>query len=127
MSERWPMFDIKRDKAIIEAGGFWCSACLSGKPANEQSPDPRYCQGCFKFLLDEAALLSPNRGKPAWVPTPGRTEALPAKREVVAKLPAKGITPVGVLQHTGGRPRKEGKIHRTTEWRRKKELQGVLI
>jgi len=120
-------FSAAKDRAIIEAGGFFCESCLTGKPAGEQSPDPRYCHSCFKFLLNEAALLSLSRGKPGWGPVPGRAEALPAVKKVVAKLPDKGITPVGVLQHPAGRPRKEGKVHRTTEWRRKKEIQGLLV
>lgn len=57
MSERWPMFDVKRDKAIIEAGGFWCSGCLSSNPAGQQSPDdPRYCQGCYGIIKGEREL-----------------------------------------------------------------------
>ena len=58
-------FNIKRDNELIAGGGFWCNACLVGKPASELSPDPRYCQFCYEFLLDEAKLLT---GKPAWVP-----------------------------------------------------------
>ena len=45
-------FDIKRDRAIIKASGFFCQTCLVGKPASEQSPDKRYCQGCYDFLQD---------------------------------------------------------------------------
>lgn len=50
-------FDNEYDKTIIEAGSFFCSACLVGKPAVEQSPDSRYCQGCYEFLLKEAEML----------------------------------------------------------------------
>jgi hypothetical protein len=46
-------FDVKQDIAIINAGGFFCHACLVGKPAKDQSPDPRYCTYCCKFLLEE--------------------------------------------------------------------------
>ena len=46
-------FDIKHDGAIINAGGFWCEACLIGKPGSDTSPDPRYCQDCYGFLLKE--------------------------------------------------------------------------
>lgn len=60
-------FDIKRDPEIEKAGGFFCEGCLVGKPAVEQSPDPRYCQGCYDFLLDEATLL-PAGKRPKWVP-----------------------------------------------------------
>jgi hypothetical protein len=30
-----------------------------------------------------------------------------------------------VLKHPGGRPRKSGELSRVTDWRRRKELQGV--
>jgi hypothetical protein len=66
-------FSIKQDKATIGAGGFWCSACLSGKPSSEQSPDPRYCKGCFQVLSEEARLLSGGK-RPAWLPKPQTPE-----------------------------------------------------
>ncbi len=47
-------FDAKRDSSIINASGFFCSACLVGKPQSEASPDPRYCQVCYQFLLKKA-------------------------------------------------------------------------
>ncbi len=81
MSEHWPMFDIKRDNAIIEAGGFWCSACLSGKPAGEQSRDPRYCQGCYDGLMIEAKLLGRRAGN--WRPKKGKRVAEPTTGSVV--------------------------------------------
>ena len=46
---------------------FWCHACLDDKPASEASPDPRYCQGCYEFLLKEAELL-PVGKHPQWTP-----------------------------------------------------------
>lgn len=62
------IFDCQRDARIIVSGGFWCEACLVGKPKDDQSRDPRYCQGCFDFLLKEAKLIPPGKGKPAWIP-----------------------------------------------------------
>ena len=63
------IFDVKQDMAIIKAGGFFCQACLVGKPASEQSPDERYCQGCYEFLVVEAKMLVITRRKrPEWVP-----------------------------------------------------------
>ncbi|GAH69498.1 unnamed protein product [marine sediment metagenome] len=71
-TQRWVrdrIFDIKQDMAIVKAGGFFCQACLVGKPASEQSPDERYCQGCYEFLLEEAKMLVTARQKrPEWVP-----------------------------------------------------------
>lgn len=55
-------FDIKRDSEIINAGGFFCYACVIGKPANDISPDPRYCQECYDFLIKEAELDTRRRG-----------------------------------------------------------------
>lgn len=49
-------FDIKHDIAVINAGDFFCEGCLVGKPTGEVSPDPRYCQGCYEFLLKEAEM-----------------------------------------------------------------------
>lgn len=62
-------FDIKRDIAIEKTGGFWCHTCLVSHPATERSPDPRYCQGCYEFLLKEAEMLSPGK-YPKWIPKP---------------------------------------------------------
>jgi hypothetical protein len=63
-------FNSARDRVTIDAGGFFCQGCLVGKPASEQSPDPRYCQDCYDFLLEEAALLfaSGDKHHPRWIP-----------------------------------------------------------
>ena len=58
MSENY--FDIKGDLEVINASGFFCHACVVGKPAEEQSPDPRYCFGCYELLLKEAGLKPDN-------------------------------------------------------------------
>jgi len=63
-------FDNRCDKATIDSGGFFCKTCLVGKPASEQSPDERYCQGCYEVLLKEAEMLSPGK-RPAWIPHKG--------------------------------------------------------
>ena len=62
-------FDFKRDIEIEEAGGFFCHACAVGKPVSEASPDPRYCRGCYEFLVKEAELL-PVGKRPGWIPKP---------------------------------------------------------
>lgn len=123
------LFSATRDREMIEAGGFFCQACLVGKPLDDRSTDPRYCLGCYEFLRAEAKLERQTK-KAFWVPAAdyiGRGEALPIQKKPVAKLPDKGMTPAGIMQHPVGRPRKEGKVHRTTEWRRKKVMQGVLL
>jgi len=73
---------------------LFCHACLDDKPATEASPDPRYCQGCYDFLLKEAELL-PVGKHPQWAP---RT---PQKPVVEPVQPASGAghnntgTPIG--------------------------------
>ncbi len=47
--------------------GFFCHACLEDKLAPEVSPDPRYCQGCYDFLLKEAEMDT-RRGGGDWKP-----------------------------------------------------------
>ena len=64
-------FSIKRDREIINAGGFFCHACLDSKPATKASPDPRYCQVCYDFLTKEAEMLPENK-RPKWIPKPQR-------------------------------------------------------
>lgn len=61
------------------------------------------------------------------------TETTPVAQKVVLQQVIKGNVltapkPVGVLQqkHGGGRPKKEGEVHRSTKWRREKAEQGVL-
>lgn len=55
-------FDVKRNNEIIDDGGLFCHACLVGKREAEASPDPRYCQTCYVFLLKEAEMDSGRRG-----------------------------------------------------------------
>lgn len=51
-------FDITQDLMVIKDGGFFCQACLMGKDTTAISPDPRYCQDCYDFLVDEAEILT---------------------------------------------------------------------
>ena len=50
-------------------GGFFCHACLEDKNEQALSPDQRYCQGCYEFLLGEAEMLAGNK-RPKWIPKP---------------------------------------------------------
>ncbi len=45
-------FNIAEDIKIIEAGGFFCQACVVGKDKASISSDPRYCQDCFDVLRE---------------------------------------------------------------------------
>jgi len=50
---------------------FFCYTCLEDKDRKELSPDPRYCRGCYDFLLKEAEMLSGGK-RPAWIPKEGK-------------------------------------------------------
>ncbi len=78
-------FDTKCDTAIINIGGFFCHACLVGSPTTEASPDPRYCQGCFKFLLKGAEILSSGK-RPAWIPKATKVEKAQEKPIPVSQV-----------------------------------------
>jgi len=57
-------FDIERDIEIVNAGGFFCKACVVGNPAYAASPDARYCQDCYDCLIKESAIeRETTRGK----------------------------------------------------------------
>jgi hypothetical protein len=56
-------FNIKRDNTYP----FFCQACLVGKPLDDSSPDPRYCQECYDFLLREAEISS-GHIRSSWIP-----------------------------------------------------------
>ena len=46
---------MDRDKSDVRNNGkFFCHACLADK--TNQSPDPRYCRGCYELLLKEAEM-----------------------------------------------------------------------
>ena len=77
-------FCAEHDREIENIGGFWCHACLIGKPMIEQSPDPRYCQGCYEFLLEEAEMLGSGK-RTQWVPR------VPQKHIVEPVQPASGV------------------------------------
>lgn len=63
---REKVFNAKRDSELIAAGThFWCQSCLVAKPLSKKSPDPRYCQSCYAFLLREAETQGIRAG---WVP-----------------------------------------------------------
>ena len=59
-------------EANHQPDSFFCHACLDDKPATEASPDPRYCQWCYDFLLKEAEILGPGKCS-KWVPRATQT------------------------------------------------------
>ena len=100
------IFDLKRDKEVIDNKGFWCHACLMGKSAEEESPDPRYCLGCFSFLKGETGQdwLNETSSKPVPVPPVENTP-------VVGKIAPQGLqAPRGDIlpPTTGARVTKKG-------------------
>ena len=62
-----PKHSAEQPKNNLNKSGFFCHACVMDKPATEASPDPRYCQGCYGFLVKEAEMLPDNK-RPKWVP-----------------------------------------------------------
>jgi len=77
-------FDAARDSDVVGFVGFFCSACLVGKPLNDQSADLRYCQGCYEFLSDKAKMLSGTK-RPKWVPKSQRLayrKVIPVSRDI---------------------------------------------
>jgi len=70
MTTATKIFDAKRDAELVAAGThFWCQGCFLARPLSEQSPDPRYCQGCHDFLLEEAEMQNTRK---AWMPKPAK-------------------------------------------------------
>lgn len=64
-------FNIETDNLLIESGShFWCDGCLVAVPVDDISQDPRYCQGCFEVLTEEAQMLraAGNHKRPDWWP-----------------------------------------------------------
>ncbi len=139
-------FDIRRENKLIAAGThFWCEGHLSATPVDDMSQDSRCCLDCYAVLKAETEMLPIRRESlmPGVVEkttkvnisretAPAATQTTPARQEVVAKIKQHGNPPITekqvVLQHPGGRPRKQGEVHRATKWRRQKEaVQGVLV
>ena len=82
------IFAMNRDREVIEASGFWCEACLVGKSASDQSPDQRYCQGCYEFLLKEAEILA-GHAKKDWIPRkPTATRGKTIAKTTADKVPS---------------------------------------
>lgn len=122
-------FDIVRDLEIVNAGGFFCKACCVGKPTTEQSPDPRYCQGCYDYLLKEAEYLSAGK-KPGWVPRQDAASRQPEPEKRVTKIIQVPLRGDGIMLHEKRRPGRPNKpdgepVCRMTEYRRRK--QAVLL
>ncbi len=64
---------VRPELELIASGThFWCETHLSAIPVEKSSPDRRYCQDCYLFLVGEAKILL-QRGatkRPAWIPNP---------------------------------------------------------
>lgn len=68
------VFDYERDLLIEKSGGFRCLGCLTSHPAEEKSPDNRYCSFCYDALSKEAESYS---RRESWMPIK------PAKKKVI--------------------------------------------
>ena len=77
MKEPWYRPDLEK------AGThFFCESCLGHKPLDDRSPDGRYCQWCYDFLIDEAEQLPPKK-RPAWIPKIEGRKTIPVPHDVV--------------------------------------------
>lgn len=80
--------NIKQDNELIAAGShFFCNTCLVARPLDDRSPDPRYCNGCYQFLQDEAALL-PLTKRPKWLPKAKNSakKTIPVSQDAVLNM-----------------------------------------
>jgi hypothetical protein len=118
-------FNIKRDNKFIAAGThFWCQVCLIARPLSDHSPDPRYCQSCYDFLVEEAKLL--NKWKlPDWVPITKGKKAVKEQGVEVLRIPEvlAGINGVPAKtqpreNNQGGRPRLNLPVKQIRKWQR---------
>jgi len=92
-------FNAARDSDVVGFVGFFCSACLVGKPLDDQSADPRYCLGCHEFLSDEARMLSGTK-QLKWMPKSqrlGHQKVIPVSRDVL-KIMSTSKEGVAMLQ-----------------------------
>ena len=91
---------------IIHDGSFLCYACLDRKDLVHISPDPRYCQGCYDFLVDEAKQLRLGE-HPNWVPRqPNGAEKLSQKSSRLSSEAGNTSPFLGQGGQGQGRPRK---------------------
>ncbi len=71
MSNTYEYFE-KTYRPELELVGthFFCHSCLIHKPLDDKSADPRYCQGCYDFLIEEARVLNirGNKSRFGWIP-----------------------------------------------------------
>lgn len=56
-------FDIKEDVKISNNGGFFCQACICGRPLSQRSKDERYCLECYDILKGEYGTEVPKNKK----------------------------------------------------------------
>ena len=62
--------DSRKNLIKSPVGLFWCYIHLADLSFEKQSPDPRYCQECYKLLLREIEDMKSlgNHHKPWWIP-----------------------------------------------------------
>ena len=65
----------------IQIATFFCLGCLEDKPVSQQSPDPRYCQGCCDFLVKEAEMNPGQSGD--WKPKLGKEDKSEDSRQEI--------------------------------------------
>lgn len=71
MSNTYEYFEKTYRSELAKAGThFFCQSCLVHKPMEGKSADPRYCQGCYDFLIEEVRVLDirGNKSRFGWIP-----------------------------------------------------------
>lgn len=97
-------FSIERDQEIANNGGFFCQACLVGKPLDDISPDPRYCLGCYEVLSAEAIMVQGIKRK--WVPK-APSAKIGRKKEVKVEKGVGAVLPImSTIKHEEKKPPK---------------------
>lgn len=85
------MGEIQRDVIDRQFDNFFfCHGCLQGQPFSEQSPDFRYCRGCYEFLLKEAGNLSAGK-RPGWIPKAPELSDKPTQQATVCNRTNTGV------------------------------------
>ena len=67
---------------------FWCYTHLADLPLEKQSPDPRYCQECYKLVLHEVDDMtsSGNHHKPWWIPKSTKEKIVQAVEQLAHNM-----------------------------------------
>jgi hypothetical protein len=82
--------DLRDTHNLIKSkpGMFWCYTHLADLSFEKQSPDPRYCQECYKLLLREIEDMKSlgNHHKPWWIPKTANEKNVQAVEQLAPNM-----------------------------------------